>query len=116
MKRGIEIPNEILIKRNRALRNQYHSPLLKWYSTNMSYEDKYKFGYLTQDEFVLWQEELAREAEEEKVNHTFWENDTEDRKNMSEDSYENFLNENGVDVRNKNRVDVDAMLKDGQTK
>lgn len=119
MGKGVEITNDMLIKRNKDLRCRYISPLIKWYQATMSKEEKYKLGLMTYDEYLEWQEELANAPEElesadtegsESVNHTFWEDDDGDRENLSSDSYSDFLAENGLDISNKNTVNVDELL------
>ena len=55
-------------------------------------------------------EESAAISTPESTNHTFWEDDTEDRDNLSNASYEEFLKSNGLDVSNKNTVNVEAIM------
>jgi len=103
---------------NNAYNQKYKSPLIKWYNTSMTYEEKYKLGLLTYPEYLEWQKELAEEAAKKEAaeteatsmhSDTFWQNDTTDRSNISSDEYNDFLNNNNIDVSNKTAVDFDAL-------
>lgn len=89
---------------------RYKSPLIKWYTTNISNEDKFRLGLMTYPEYLAWQEELAREvAEADSGSDTFWRGDTGNRENMSEDEYEDFLSQNSIDVSNRTAIDFEAL-------
>lgn len=119
MKKDIDPSYEAQLRSNRDLRAKYESPLIKWYDTNLTKYEKYKWGYMTYDEYVLWQKELlekqqAGELESElddssdsntSGSHTFWEDDDGDRENISASDYEAFLAANNIDVSNKNAID-----------
>ena len=145
MRKPDEITVETLIKRNRALRLEYNSPLVKWYQVKLTKRQRYEMGLMSYEEYQEWQEELAaREAaaneqeqtesepvaddetyqisydesrfeQQEPVNHTFWEGEEADRENVSQGSYEQFLQENGIDVSNKNSVDIEKLMEDTAT-
>lgn len=85
-----------------------YSPVIKWYETNLTYEEKYRFGKLTPQEYMEWMQELCKKTEEE--SHTFWQNDTEERSNISNSKYEEFLANNHVDISNDTTVDVEKLL------
>lgn len=90
---------------------RYKSPLVKWYMTNISNEDKFRLGLMTYPEYLAWQEELAREAAGAGGgSDTFWRDDTESRENMSADDYESFLSQNSIDISNRTAVDFDALV------
>ena len=120
MKSDVIVSNEAQLKANRDLRTKYDSPLIKWYDTNMTKTEKYKFGLMTYDEFVAWQQELHEKmlngeldtddsstdtSDTGSTNHTFWEDDDGDRENISADDYAAFLAANNIDVSNKNAID-----------
>lgn len=88
---------------------KYKSPLIKWYTTNISNEDKLRLGLMTYPEYVAWQQELMKEAAGAAGSNTFWKDDTEVRENMSTDDYESFLSQNSIDVSNRTAVDFDAL-------
>ncbi len=90
-----------------------YSPVIKWYETKLSYEEKYRFGKLTPQEYMEWMQELSKKAEED--SHTFWQNDTEARNNISSSEYEEFLANNHVDIRNDTTVDVEKLLGEMET-
>lgn len=118
-----------------ALEIPHHMPytsIIKRFQIDYSYAEKYKLGIITFDEFQIWQAELAKEREGQaeegdyldelingavsQKNHTFWENDTSDRLNVSSDAYGEFLLANNLDVSNVNAVDFDALAKQQETK
>ena len=120
MKNDVVVSYEAQLKVNRELRTKYDSPLIKWYDTNMTKTEKYKFGLMTYDEFVAWQQELHEKmlngeldtddsstdtSDTGSTNHTFWEDDDGDRENISADDYAAFLAANNIDVSNKNAID-----------
>ena len=92
-----------------AYNNKYKSPLIKWYQTSMSYEEKYRLGLLTYAEYQAWQAELAAQAASDNSSDTFWKNDDEIRENISSDDYSDFLSANSIDVSNKTNVDFDSL-------
>ncbi len=104
---------------NYGKRNAYTdaapSGLIKWYRVDMSYEDKYRFGLLTYQEYQEWMKLLNAESgnveteDKENESDTFWRNDTEERRNVSSSEYESFLSANNVDVSNRNAVDFDML-------
>ena len=136
MRKEAEVTTEVLLRRNRDLRTQYSTPLIKWFEATMSRADRYKMGLMSMDEFNEWQEDLAAGKEdeidafiigdgagesapkdmaseaEEKTNHTFWEDDDGDRENLDQDSYEAFLAQNGLNVSNMNALDIDSLMQD----
>ena len=89
-----------------------------------SYAEKYKLGFISPQEFYLWQQELMEQkaledksaAKEERRDHTFWEDDEGDRANVSDSEYDKFLRENGLDVSNNNAVDVNALIQEENNK
>jgi len=88
--------------------NKYRSPLIKWYQTTMTKEEKFKLGLLTYEEYLEWQEELARNANGD--SDTFWRNDDANRENLSKEEYDDFLANNSIDIANKSAVDFDALF------
>ncbi len=108
---------------NYGKRNAYTdaapSGLIKWYRVEMSYEDKYRFGLLTYQEYLEWMKLLNAESGDtdtatetatgERMSDTFWRDDTAERKNVSSSEYESFLSTNNVDVSNRNVVDFDML-------
>ncbi len=101
-------------------------PIIKWYQTKLTYKDKYRFGLLTYPEYCDWaakdfdenasgypdDEKKASDdtAESAKSGKTFWANDSEERTNLSNDDYENFLQNNSIDTSNKSSVDVESIM------
>lgn len=99
--------------------------IIKRHQINYSYAEKYKLGFISPQEYAIWQDELYKKAQEEaaraledksKEGKTFWENDTGIRKNVSNDDYDKFLKENGLDVSNTTAVDVSAIINDENEK
>lgn len=90
--------------------NKYRSPLIKWFHTTMTKEEKYKLGLLSYDEYAEWQKELEAEEKPDNTPNTFWKDDTETRDNISQESYEDFLANNSIDVSNKTAVDFDSLF------
>lgn len=118
MGKDIDPSYEAQLRSNRDLRTKYESPLIKWYDTNLTKYEKYQWGYMTYDEYVLWQQELlerqqageldlddSSDSDTTSGNHTFWEDDEGDRENISASDYEAFLAANNIDVSNKNAID-----------
>ncbi len=101
-------------KRN-AYMDSAPSGLIKWYRVDMSYEDKFRFGLLSYQEYLEWMKSFNSESEnndntfEEDTADTFWRDDTGERKNFSSSEYESFLSNNKVDVSNRNTVDFDML-------
>ena len=91
-------------------RPKYQSPLIKWYQTPMTYEQKYRLGLLTLEEYEEWQRQLAEEEKAASQPSTFWGNDDGDRENLASDAYNDFLNANNIDISNNNSVDIDSLL------
>lgn len=90
-----------------------YTPIVKWYNTTWTYEQKYKCGLLTYEEYLMWMEELKNEEEEKKgPKHgtTFWQNDEGERENLSSSDYNDFLAQNGISVANSSTVDVASLL------
>lgn len=83
-------------------------PVIKWYETKLSYEEKYRFGKLTPQEYMEWMKELEDKAKHEA--ETFWENDEKERVNISNQSYEEFLSSNNVDISNNTTLDMEKLL------
>lgn len=114
-------------------------PVIKRYMINYSYEEKFKLGILTPQEYAAWQYELQEKnshaledssqgapaltgptveealsmtvEEEDFSGATFWANGTGDRNNVSNDDYSKFLSENNLDVTNRTSVDFDALVR-----
>lgn len=105
---------EKLFRFDQEYSKKYTSPLIKWYQQDLSYEEKYKLGLLTPQEYELWQAELAKESAHEKRgangSDTFWSGDQEDRENVSQDEYADILSAAGVDVSNKTSIDFDSLF------
>lgn len=100
---------------------KYKSPLIKWYQTELSPEEKFRFGVMTYPEYEEWMNQLAREAEEAEAatqndGATFWANDSEQRNAISTDAYDDFLAQNGLNIDNKTTLDIDALLSEHGTK
>lgn len=80
-----------------------------------SYEQKYQLGILTPYEYAAWQMELIAEASKPKADEqptqkkTFWEGEG-DRKNIADDEYQKLLAQTGINVANRNAIDVDAIM------
>ena len=106
--------------------NAPRNPVVKWYNVKMSYEEKYRFGHITYEEYCAWMYELmnnpqgsedgASEGTSEggaytasSAGNTFWEGDSEKRNNLSSNDYNDFLSNNSVDVSNRNTVDFDKL-------
>lgn len=115
-------------------------PVIKRYMINYSYEEKFKLGILTPQEYAAWQYELQEKNSHALEDHgqgvraitgptveealsmtaedddlsgaTFWANGTGDRDNVSNDDYSKFLSENNLDVSNRTAVDFDALLRE----
>ena len=95
------------------------NPIIKLYQQKLSYEEKYKLGILTYPESVQWQQELMeQEKEKEKEiekepqageGSTFWSADGGNRDNISADDYNDFLEQNHIDVTNRTYVDFDSL-------
>jgi len=92
--------------------------ILKWYNVKMSYEEKYRFGLLTYEEFCAWQYELMEMAQTGQTDVSaaesdehFWDGDTNTRVNLSADDYSTFLETNDIDVSNNTTLDMDELLK-----
>ena len=94
-----------------------YTAIIKRFQIDYSYEQKYKLGILSIEEYVAWQIQLNQKTREEqegsKQNHTFWENDEVERLNISDEDYDQFLAQNQIDVSNNNDVDIEALLKAG---
>ncbi len=119
--------------------SQYHSPVIKWYNTNLSDEDKYRLGLMTYPEFVEWQNRLMREANEATLTNETVTNEADtagadlsgvehssgtsasangyvssladsSADQVSRADYQDFLASNHIDVTNSNTVNVDALL------
>lgn len=101
------------------------APIIKWYQTKLTYEDKYRFGHLSVYEYYVWMNELmAKENEdaesesdsvyESNGSSTFWKDDTQERTNVSNDEYASFLSENNIDVSNTTKVDIDSILAEAE--
>jgi len=99
--------------------------IIKRFRINYSYEEKYRLGIMTPQEYAAWQMELFRKQQEEQEAErlereraaadsieggTFWANDTTIRTNISGDDYNKFLAENGLDVSNTTAVDVGQLI------
>ena len=72
-------------------------------------------GILSMEEYVAWQIQLSQKAQEvqpeqEHIDHTFWERDEKERRNIPENEYEEFLSNNQVDVRNRTTLDMDSII------
>ena len=92
-----------------------YAVVIKRFQIDYSYEQKYKMGILTMEEYVAWQIQLSQRAQEaqseqEHIDHTFWEHEEHERPNIPENEYEQFLLNNQVDVRNRAMVDVNAII------
>lgn len=111
--------------------------IIKRQVIDYSFEQKYELGIMTEYEYMLWQEELAKKAEDdrqmaenvaiseeeaaalsaiidndEKVDmskKTFWEGEEGDRENLSDDVYEKFLEQNMIDVSNKTTASFEEL-------
>lgn len=99
--------------------------IIKWYQVKESYEDKYRFGHMTIQEYNEWMEELKNKAEEEEAKKdgpgtgatagkTFWQDDNGKRLNMSSSDYTDFLSQNNINVSNSATVDIESLLNEGQ--
>lgn len=123
MKKEVNVTYDAQFKVNRELRSRYVSPLIKWYDTNMSKSERYRYGLMGYDEFVAWQQEAAaKQAAEEEAEatttasstsdsgagtsygHTFWEDDEGDRQNISDKEYMEFLAKNNIDIGSKSAL------------
>ena len=96
-----------------------YTTIIKRYQIDYSFEQKYKLGILTGAEYMAWQAQLYEESlkqQNEKKNHTFWENDESVRENVSQADYDTFLSVNDLDVSNNAMVDIDAIIRESQEK
>ena len=112
--------------------------VIKRRTIDYTYEQKYALGIMTEYEYMLWQQELMQKAEEERLNaektavsedeakdlnelfesekefdaskKTFWEGEDGDRENISDNAYEDFLRQNGLDVSNKTATSFDDLV------
>ncbi|MBO4617798.1 MAG: hypothetical protein J5717_10610 [Lachnospiraceae bacterium] len=103
--------------------NVPRNPIIKWYQTNMTYEEKYRFGHITYEEYCAWMYELMNaqqngDAQGEGAGGaapsadergTFWHNDQAERTNISSNDYNDFLSQNNVDISNRSTVDFDKL-------
>ncbi len=92
-----------------------YAVVIKRFQIDYSYEQKYKMGILSMEEYVAWQIQLSQKAQEaqpkqEHIDHTFWERDEKERRNIPENEYEEFLLNNQVDVRNRTTLDMDSII------
>lgn len=94
--------------------------ILKWYNVKMSYEEKYRFGVLTYEEYCAWQYELMcmasgtttqNQADALSEDEHFWDSDANARLNLSQDDYSSFLANNNIDVSNNTTLNMDELLK-----
>lgn len=104
---------------NPVPRKQPYTPIVKWYNTTWTYEQKYKCGRLTYEEYLQWMEELRAEEEEKNAGSvqtgatagtTFWQQDDVARENLSNDAYADFLAQNSIDVSTNATVDIERLL------
>lgn len=107
-----------------APRKMPYTVVIKRQYIEYSFEQKYKLGILTAEEYAMWMHQLAdekrKEAEAQRKkakagsghSHTFWEDDEGDRMNVSNDAFDKFLAENNLDVSNTTSVDVEALIKE----
>lgn len=106
--------------------NVPRNPIIKWYQTSMTYEEKYRFGHITYEEYCAWMYELMNEAQQNQnreqgpaqgqtqaqdrgENITFWHDDSAERTNISSNDYNDFLSQNNVDISNRSTVDFDKL-------
>jgi len=106
--------------------NAPRNAVVKWYNVKMSYEDKYRFGHISYEEYCAWMYELMNAAQNSAENtgsdtqeggayaasasgNTFWQEDSEKRNNLSSNDYNEFLSSNSVDISNRNTVDFDKL-------
>ncbi|MCR5722047.1 MAG: hypothetical protein K6G72_06870 [Lachnospiraceae bacterium] len=106
--------------------NAPKNAVVKWYNVKMSYEDKYRFGHITYEEYCAWMYELMNSQSEvssspkasdappqaynsSSAGETFWHEDHQERTNISQNDYSDFLASNSVDVSNRNTVDFDKL-------
>ena len=98
--------------------NVPRNPIIKWYQTNMTYEEKYRFGHITYEEYCAWMYELMNQAQNGSQGDstptadergTFWHNDRAERTNLSSNDYNDFLSQNNVDISNRSTVDFDKL-------
>lgn len=99
--------------------NVPRNPIIKWYQTNMTYEEKYRFGHITYEEYCAWMYELMNQAQSgagsgdstptADERGTFWHNDQAERTNLSSNDYNDFLSQNNVDISNRSTVDFDKL-------
>ncbi|MBR5897512.1 MAG: hypothetical protein IKZ39_07845, partial [Lachnospiraceae bacterium] len=106
--------------------NAPRNPVVKWYNVKMSYEEKYRFGHISYEEYCAWMYELMNSPQEPQDDaaegsgegnaytasssgNTFWQGDQEKRNNLSSNDYNDFLSSNSVDVSNRNTVDFDKL-------
>lgn len=106
--------------------NAPKNAVVKWYNVKMSYEDKYRFGHITYEEYCAWMYELMNAPQETQespaetqsdgsvyaassAGETFWNRDRQERTNLSANDYNDFLSSNAVDVSNRNTVDFDKL-------
>lgn len=100
--------------------------IIKRFWINYSYEEKFRLGIMTPQEYAAWQMELFQKQQEEQEAEraakeeasaaeieggTFWANDKAVRMNLSSDDYSKFLAENGLDVTNTTAVDVGQLIR-----
>ena len=108
--------------------NAPRNPVVKWYNVKMSYEDKFRFGHITYEEYCAWMYELMNSQQQgdedaqagqessdgsaytaSSSGNTFWQSDQQERTNLSSNDYNDFLSSNSVDVSNRNTVDFDKL-------
>lgn len=106
--------------------NAPKNAVVKWYNVKMSYEDKYRFGHITYEEYCAWMYELMNAPQDTQespsdtqtggsvyaassAGETFWNEDRQERTNLSANDYNDFLASNSVDVSNRNTVDFDKL-------
>ncbi|MBO4680022.1 MAG: hypothetical protein J5626_10150, partial [Lachnospiraceae bacterium] len=106
--------------------NAPRNPVVKWYNVKMSYEEKYRFGHISYEEYCAWMYELMNAPQQSmeatgsesadgnaytasSTGNTFWQEDQEKRNNLSANDYNDFLSSYSVDISNRNTVDFDKL-------
>lgn len=91
-----------------------YSVIIKRYQIDYSLDQKYMLGIMSPQEYAMWiqekEEEQKKKNKPERKNHTFWEDDAGERKNVSDNDFAKFLSENSLDVSNNTTVDVAALI------
>lgn len=93
-------------------------PVIKWHQVEMTFEEKQRFNLLTYQDIIQHQMEeaqAAQAAEASQVGGTFWQSDTSERKNLSQDEYSAFIEQNDLNLSNSTTMDIGSICSSVET-